>query len=321
MDSSLDDSATAATPALPSGDDLSAIAWVQEELRRSLDAAHKSLRRFIKDLEAVTGSDLDSVDPGVLRAARAQIHQGVGALELVGLPAAAVVLRASESAVQKSIARPQALTPELVTDIERSSFALLDYLARILAGKNVSSLSLFPQYRAVQEAVEAERVHPADLWAMDWRWREIENDPSVAPHTADAEFRTQMEAHLLQLMRGTQALTASAKMSELCGRASAAGSRASAGAHLLEPRRGDVRGAAPRPAAVRRLHQAGRVAPAGAVPDPEPRRLRRLRAAGARPAVLLRPGRAGLARAAPAAPDRGPRRLRPAGCRRRPTTR
>ena len=138
MDSSLDDSAAARTPALPSGDDLSAIAWVQEELRRSLDAAHKSLRRFIKDLEAVTGSDLDSVDPGVLRAARAQIHQGVGALELVGLPAAAVVLRASESAVQKSIAKPQSLTPELVADIERSSFALLDYLARILAGKNVS---------------------------------------------------------------------------------------------------------------------------------------------------------------------------------------
>jgi len=223
MDSSLDVSAPAAPPGLPSGDDLSAIAWVQEELRRSLDAAHKSLRRFIKDLEAVTGSDLDSVDPGVLRAARSQIHQGVGALELVGLPAAAVVLRASESAVQKNIARPQALTPELVTDIERSSFALLDYLARILAGKKVSSLSLFPQYRAVQEAVEAERVHPADLWAMDWRWREIENDPSVVPHTADADFRTQMEAHLLQLMRSTQALTASAKMSELSA-ALAAGS-------------------------------------------------------------------------------------------------
>ncbi|MCE9659547.1 MAG: Hpt domain-containing protein [Burkholderiales bacterium] len=223
MDSSLDDAAPAAAGALPSGDDLSAIAWVQEELRRSLDAAHKSLRRFIKDLEAVTGSDLDSVDPGVLRAARSQIHQGVGALELVGLPAAAVVLRASEAAVQRSIARPQALTPELVTDIERSSFALLDYLARVLAGKNVSSLSLFPQYRAVQEAVEAERVHPADLWAMDWRWREIENDPNVAPHTADADFRTQMESHLLQLMRGTQALTASAKMSELSA-ALAAGS-------------------------------------------------------------------------------------------------
>ena len=53
MDSTLDDD-TAAAASLPAGDDLSAIAWVQEELRRSLDAAHKSLRRFIKDAEAVT---------------------------------------------------------------------------------------------------------------------------------------------------------------------------------------------------------------------------------------------------------------------------
>ncbi|MEO8525950.1 MAG: Hpt domain-containing protein, partial [Caldimonas sp.] len=213
MDSTLDEAVANVTP--PTGDDLSAIAWVQEELRRSLDAAHKALRRFIKDAEAVTGSDLDHVDPGVLRTARSQIHQGVGALELVGLPAAAIVLRASEAAVQRSIARPQALTPELVADIERSSFALLDFLSRVLGGKNVSPLSLFPQYRAVQEAVEAERVHPADLWTMDWRWREIENDPNVVPRTADSDIRSQLESHLLQLMRGMQALTAAAKMSDL----------------------------------------------------------------------------------------------------------
>ena len=48
--------------------------------------------------------------------------------------------------------------------------------------------------------------------------------------------------------------------------------------------------------AVRRLHQAGRIAPAGAVPHPRARRLRRLRAAGPRPAVLLRAGRAGAPR-------------------------
>jgi chemosensory pili system protein ChpA (sensor histidine kinase/response regulator) len=214
MDSTLDESAAPAAPA--SGDDLSAIAWVQEELRRSLDAAHKSLRRFVKDTEAVTGSDLDTVDPGVLRTARSQIHQGVGALELVGMPAPAIVLRASETAVQRSVARPQSLTPELVADIERSSFALLDFLSRVLAGKTVSPLSLFPQYRAVQEAVEAERVHPADLWPMDWRWREVESDPDVLPRQADATVRGQLENSLLQLMRGTQALTAAARMSDVC---------------------------------------------------------------------------------------------------------
>src|SRR5205085_9093003 len=105
-------------PTTGPGDDLSSIAWVHEELRRSLESAHKSLRRFLKDAEAVTGSDIDSVDPGVLRTARSQIHQGVGALELVGSPAAAIVLRASEAAIQRSIAKPQSLTPELVSDLE-----------------------------------------------------------------------------------------------------------------------------------------------------------------------------------------------------------
>ena len=215
---SIDDSrvATAAAPAaLPAGDDLSAIAWVQEELRRSLDAAHKSLRRFLKDSEAVTGSDIDSVDPGVLRTARSQIHQGVGALELVGLPAAAIVLRASETAVQRSISRPQSLTPELVADIEHASFGLLDFLGRVLAGKQVSPLSLFPQYRAVQEQVEAERMHPADLWSMDWRWREIAGDPEVVPRRADDTARSEIEGSLLSLMRGTQTLTAASRMSDI----------------------------------------------------------------------------------------------------------
>src|SRR5215207_3953818 len=175
-------------------DDLSSIAWVHEELRRSLEAAHKSLRRFLKDAEAVTGSDIDSVDPGVLRAARSQIHQGVGALELVGLPAAAIMLRACETAVQRAIAKPQALTPALVADLEHASFGLLDYLARLLAG---------------------ERVHPADLWPVDWRWREVASDPAVVARQADLTVRAEFENQLLALMRGTQALSAAAKISEI----------------------------------------------------------------------------------------------------------
>ena len=109
--------------AAPASDDLSALAWVHDELRRSLDAAHKSLRRYLKESEALGGSDVDSVDPSVLRSARSQIHQGVGALELVGLPEAALVLRASESLVQKFVAKPHKLTPLVVEQIEHASFA------------------------------------------------------------------------------------------------------------------------------------------------------------------------------------------------------
>ena len=199
-----------------SSDDLSAVAWVHEELRRSLDAAHKALRRFGREAEAVDGSDVDVVDPSVLRTARAQIHQGVGALELVGLPAAALVLRASEALVQRAAAKPQTLTPAVIGDIERASFALLDYLSRMLAGKVVSPLSLFPQYRAVQDAAEAQRVHPADLWSVDWRWRELPDDPNAAPHSADAEVHDALEGQLLALMRGMQPEVAARRISDIC---------------------------------------------------------------------------------------------------------
>ena len=115
--------------------DLSALAWVQDELRRSLEASHKALRRFVKEYQTVFDSDVDAVDPTVLRGARQQLHQSVGALELVGLPAAARVLRATESVVQRFIAKPQRISEQLVDAIERASFALLDYVGRMHRGQ------------------------------------------------------------------------------------------------------------------------------------------------------------------------------------------
>ena len=197
-------------------DNLSALAWVHDELRRSLDAAHKALRRFVKETEVLGGSDVDAVDPVVLRNARSQIHQGVGALELVGQPAAAMVLRASEALVQRFVAKPHKLTSLVVDDIERASFALLDYLTRLLADKPVSTLSLFPQYRAVQEAAGADRVHPADLWVVDWQWRDLPADPTATPRSHDAATHAALEAQLLPLMRASNPLPAALRMSELC---------------------------------------------------------------------------------------------------------
>ena len=197
------------------GQDLSALAWVQEELRRSLDAAHKALRRFVKEAEALAGSDVDVVDPSVLRTARQQIHQGVGALELVGLPAAATVLRACEAAVQRYVAKPHKLTHAIVDDLEHASFALLDYVARMLAGRPVPPLAMFPQYRKVQEDAGAERVHPADLWATDWRWRDLPDTGEVVPAQPDAAMRTALEQQMLAMMRGPTP-AACARMSDLC---------------------------------------------------------------------------------------------------------
>ncbi|MFM2450462.1 MAG: hypothetical protein RIS44_2912, partial [Pseudomonadota bacterium] len=190
------------SPDTSSSTDLSALAWVHDELRRSLDSAHKSLRRFVKESDAMVGADVDAVDPSVLRSARAQIHQGVGALELVGLSAAATLLRASEAAVQRYVSKPGKLTSLVVDDIEKASFALLDYLSRMLAGGQVSPLSLFPQYRAVQEIAGADRIHPADLWTVDWQWRALPDDSNASPRSADAATLSALEQQMLTMMRG-----------------------------------------------------------------------------------------------------------------------
>ena len=184
-------------------DDLSALAWVHGELRRSLEAANKALRRHLKEAEATSGSDIDAVDPAVLRTARTQLHQGVGALELIGLPAVADVLRASEAAVQRMVTRPAMVDAAAVETIEKLSFALLDFLGRQLAGKPVSPVMLFPQYRAALQLAAADRIHPADLWRVDWHWHELPHDTSASPRNADDEARTAMETLVLALMRLT----------------------------------------------------------------------------------------------------------------------
>ncbi|MFO1273520.1 MAG: hybrid sensor histidine kinase/response regulator, partial [Rubrivivax sp.] len=196
-------------------DDLSTVAWVHEELRRSLELAHKSLRRYLKEADAVAGSDVDAVDPAVLRAARAQLHQGVGALEMIGLPGPARVLRASEAVVQRFIAKPKSVNRAAIEAIESTSFGVLDYLSRKLAGKGLPTLALFPQYRVLQELAGADRVHPADLWREDWQWRHVPGDARAEPHPADAAARTAMETQVLAIMRGADR-GAMQRLSDLC---------------------------------------------------------------------------------------------------------
>jgi chemosensory pili system protein ChpA (sensor histidine kinase/response regulator) len=102
------------------------------------------------------------------------------------MPVAAQVLRASETAVARLGVRARGLSLAAVETIERGSFALMDYLARLLAGRSISPLAMFPQYRALQELAGAGRVHPADLWTKDWQWRtvaQVETVPARLPTT------------------------------------------------------------------------------------------------------------------------------------------
>jgi len=199
-------------------DDLSALAWVHEELRKTLEAAHKALRRYLRDAEASRQSDLDDIEPTVLRTARQHLHQGVGALELVNMPEGAQLLRAAEAAVQRFIGRAGRIDQAGVETVERASFALLDYMGRRLAGKPAPAVALFPQLRALLELNGAERVHPADLWPHDWRWREVlpPESTTAAGGPRPGAMQADFERRLLALVR-SNASEAAAALARDCG--------------------------------------------------------------------------------------------------------
>lgn len=123
--------------------DLGPLAWVLDELRKSLEVANKSLKRYVRDAEAARGTDLASVDASQLRMARQHMHQAVGALEMVGLLAPAHMLRAMEAAVQQFVQRPERCNEASAALLERASFALLEYLDVIMGGVQESAVGLF----------------------------------------------------------------------------------------------------------------------------------------------------------------------------------
>ena len=188
--------------------DLGPLAWVLDELRKSLDSAAKALKRFVREAEAAKGSDLAALDASQLRIARQQLHQAVGALEMVGLAGPALVLRAMEAAVQKFVQQPEQCSQDAAAKIEHASFALTEYLEGVLADKPYSPVSLFPQYRQVQELVKADRIHPADLWPLQWRWLEPELTAKPEPRNYDTESRTIFDLSILQIMKGQAPLVA-----------------------------------------------------------------------------------------------------------------
>ncbi len=181
--------------------DLGPLAWVLEELRKSLDGAVKALRRFVYDAEIARESDIASLDTATLRMARQQLHQATGALEMVGMASPALLLKAMETSVQRFVQRPELCTDDAAGAIERASFALCEYLEIVLAGKSVSPVALFPQYRDVQALTGAERVHPADLWPAERRFREPDFELTEPAIPYGPEARARLDQDVLRVVK------------------------------------------------------------------------------------------------------------------------
>jgi chemosensory pili system protein ChpA (sensor histidine kinase/response regulator) len=199
----------------PALSDLGPLAWVLDELRKSLDGATKAMHRFVRDAALARGSNLSELDTSHLRVARQQLHQAVGALEMVGLPAPARLLHGMESVVQRFVQRPELCSDDAAVHMERASFAVTEYLEGLLKGKSASSVALFPQYRAVMELAGAERIHPADLWPLEWRWQPVALPPDLAALPYAPGVRVRLDRAVLKIVKTSNA-PAATRLAQIC---------------------------------------------------------------------------------------------------------
>ncbi|MGJ7580496.1 Hpt domain-containing protein [Variovorax sp. RHLX14] len=181
-------------------EDLGPLAWVLDEIQKTLDSVGKSLRRFVREPAAVSASASEP-DTGALRLAAQQLHQTVGALTMVGQPSAAVMVGAMEFSVQSLLLEPARCNEAAVRKIERAGFAVCDFLNAVLVGKSVSALALFPQYRDVLEMAGSDRVHPADLWNHAWHWADVAPLPAEPALVNDPAVRSRFDRDVLRLVQ------------------------------------------------------------------------------------------------------------------------
>ncbi|WP_370630102.1 Hpt domain-containing protein [Xenophilus sp. Marseille-Q4582] len=172
------------------------LAWVHGEIQKSVDTAVKSLRRVARE-QGLSHEEA----AGVLRMARQQLHQAVGVLQMVGHGAPARLLGAMELAVRQFVDEPGRCTDERVGRIEQAGFALTDFIGAVLAGKRVSSVGLFPQYREVLEQVGNERVHPADLWNYPWVWAEVQRPKGHRAVAYGPAVRSAFDRDILKVVK------------------------------------------------------------------------------------------------------------------------
>ena len=202
--------------------DLGPVAWVLDELRKTLDTATKALRRQLREAEpAAPGAGGAGLESSHLAQARDALHQCAGALTMVEQEAPARMLQAMESAVVRLIEQPASRTDEAVSRIEQAGMAVTDYLQAVLAGEPVSPVELFPQYRDVQTLAGHAQSHPADLWAAAPPASTLALPGQAAPQAAGPAARARFDQGVLKIVKTGDA-AAARDLQQLCAGLAAA---------------------------------------------------------------------------------------------------
>lgn len=193
----------------PDTADLGPLAWVHEELRKTLDASARCLQRYRREAEAA-GAGFHAAGLPHLLQAEQFAHQCAGALHLVGQPACAAIADAMQAAILRFAEQRQPCTDEAVAQIEQAGLALGDYLQAVLAGQPATPTELFAPYRTVQALAGVERVHPADLWQAPEPASAALPAEDAAPLQHSPALRGRMDQAVLKLVKSADPAAAQA---------------------------------------------------------------------------------------------------------------
>src|SRR5450830_34317 len=178
--------------------DTGPLSWVIGEIRDALDRS----RQAVADALEREG-DARSTS---LQLARTHLHQAHGALQMVDVEGVGLVTAAAESAIERMRDGALEVNAARCAAISDAYQAVTEYLDELMAGAMPQPARLFPYYRAVQEALGAERIHPADLLYVDLSVQ-VPLPARAAPDSAPdyAAFRSRFEKALLPFLKSPDA--------------------------------------------------------------------------------------------------------------------
>ena len=161
--------------------DTGPLTWVMVEIRESLARSRTAL------VEAGGRAAEDQATQ--LQHAKSHLHQAHGALQMVDVDGVSQVTELAEAALDRFKAGTVKCSTDHVEAVSLLYQALVEYLEGLLEGEPSQPARLFPYYRAVQEMIGADRIHPADLFFPD-----LSQAPDLALADADGDSDTAADA-------------------------------------------------------------------------------------------------------------------------------
>ncbi|SFV09715.1 Hpt domain-containing protein [Pseudoduganella namucuonensis] len=182
-----------ATPQFDTGP----LSWVMVEIREALGRSKTAL------FEAGGRDPEDQAT--ALQHAKSHLHQAHGALQIVDVDGVPLVTRLAEEALDRFKAGTLKCSTDNAQTVANLYQAVIEFLEELLAGAPLQPVRLFPYYRAIQEMLGVERVHPADLFFPDLGHQA--RVPSAAHDAAPdyPAYRQRFERALLPYLKSADA--------------------------------------------------------------------------------------------------------------------